>query len=99
MILPLFDGLLLVMILGLAWRSLNDADLFRGVVQFIALGLLLAVAWVRLRAPDVALAEAAVGSRLTGALVLSSLARLRRRERRSGVVDSEADAAGREVQR
>lgn len=74
-----FDALLLLVIVLLAWRSLNDRDLFRGVIKFIALGLLLAVAWVRLRAPDVALAEAAVGSGLTGALLLAALVRMRRR--------------------
>ena len=80
MILQIFDWVLLLVILVLAWRSLNDRDLFRAVIKFIALGLLLAVAWVRLRAPDVALAEAAVGSGLTGALILSALVRMRRRE-------------------
>lgn len=84
MMLQVFDGLLLLMIVALAWRALNDRDLFRGVVQFIALGLLIAVAWARLRAPDVALAEAAVGSGLTGALILAALVRMRRRERGSG---------------
>ncbi len=79
--LQIFDGLLLLVIVVLAWRSLNDRDLFRAVISFIALGLLIAVAWVRLRAPDVALAEAAVGSGLTGALILSALVRMRRRER------------------
>lgn len=80
MMLPIFDGLLVLVMLVLAWRSLHDRDLFRAVIKFIALGLLMAVAWVRLNAPDVALAEAAVGSGLTGALLLSSLARMRRRE-------------------
>ena len=79
--LQIFDGLLLLVIVVLAWRSLNDRDVFRAVISFIALGLLIAVAWVRLRAPDVALAEAAVGSGLTGALILSALVRMRRRER------------------
>lgn len=78
--LQLFDGLLLLLLLVLAWRSLNDRDLFRAVLKFIALGLLLAVAWVRLRAPDVALAEAAVGSGLTGALILAGWVRMKRRE-------------------
>ena len=80
MILQIFDWVLLLVILVLAWRSLNDRDLFRAVIKFIALGLLMAVAWVRLRAPDVALAEAAVGSGLTGALILSALVRMYRRE-------------------
>lgn len=81
MMLQVFDWVLLLVILVLAWRSLNDRDLFRAVIKFIALGLLLAVAWVRLRAPDVALAEAAVGSGLTGALILAALVRMRRREK------------------
>ncbi len=80
MMLQIFDWTLVLVIGVLAFRSLNDRDLFRAVVKFIALGLLIAVAWVRLRAPDVALAEAAVGSGLTGALILSALVRMRRRE-------------------
>jgi uncharacterized MnhB-related membrane protein len=52
------------------------ADLFKAIVLFIAFGLLMAIAWVRLAAPDVALAEAAIGAGLTGALMLSALARL-----------------------
>jgi energy-converting hydrogenase B subunit D len=37
---------------------------------------------VRLEAPDVALAEAAIGAGLTGALLLDALGHLRRRARR-----------------
>lgn len=90
MILQIFDGLLLLIIVVLAWRSLNDRDVFRAVISFIALGLLIAVAWVRLRAPDVALAEAAVGSGLTGALILSALVRMRTRERAATATRGEA---------
>jgi len=73
----LFDALLVLTIVALAWRALADPDLFRAVIRFIAMGLMMAVAWIRLQAPDVALAEAAVGSALTGALVLSGLARMK----------------------
>jgi uncharacterized MnhB-related membrane protein len=75
----IFDAILLAILVWLAWRSVNDRDLFRAILQFITLGLLMAIAWLRLRAPDVALAEAAVGSGLTGALLLAALDRLRRR--------------------
>ena len=71
-----FDGLLGLGLLGLAWRALACADLFKAIVLFIAFGLLMALAWVRLDAPDVALAEAAIGAGLTGALLLAALARL-----------------------
>lgn len=72
----IFDLLLAVLLLWLAWRSLASADLFKAVVQYIVFGLLLALAWIRLGAPDVALAEAAIGAGLAGALLLDTLARL-----------------------
>ena len=57
-----FDGLLILSLLWVAWRALVNPDLFKSIVLFISFGLLLALAWVRLQAPDVALAEAAIGS-------------------------------------
>jgi multisubunit Na+/H+ antiporter MnhB subunit len=72
----LFDLLLVLLILGLAWRCVSSRDLFESVVLFIALGLLIAMAWVRLQAPDAALAEVAIGSGLAGALLLASVSRL-----------------------
>lgn len=53
-------------------------DVFRGIVMFIVFGLLMALSWVRLQAPDIALAEAAIGAGLTGVLLLDALAYLRR---------------------
>jgi len=74
-----FDSVLLLTLLWVAWQALVDreGELFRAVVLFIAFGLLLAVAWVRLQAPDIALAEAAIGAGVTGALLLVTLGRLR----------------------
>ena len=73
----LFDGLLGLLLIWLAWRTLACADLFKAAVLFITFGLLMAIAWVRLDAPDVALAEAAIGAGLTGALLLAAIARLK----------------------
>ncbi len=61
------DALLALALVGLAWRVLASADLFKAIVLFIAFGLVMALAWVRLEAPDIALAEAAIGAGLTGA--------------------------------
>ena len=72
----IFDVLLVVALFWLAWMSLTATDLFKAIVLFIAFGLLMALAWARLRAPDIALAEAAIGAGLTGALLLSTLARV-----------------------
>ncbi|VAW97199.1 Na(+) H(+) antiporter subunit B, partial [hydrothermal vent metagenome] len=71
-----FDVLLGFGLLWLAWQALASPDLFRAIVLFIAFGLLMALAWVRLDAPDIALAEAAIGTGLTGALLLAALTRL-----------------------
>jgi multisubunit Na+/H+ antiporter MnhB subunit len=71
-----FDVLLAVLLPSLAWYVLAVRDLFKAVVLFIVFGILLALVWVRLQAPDVALAEAAIGAGLTGALFLSALGRL-----------------------
>lgn len=68
-----FDGLLLVSIVSLAWAALASIDARRSVILFMAFGLVLALAWARLRAPDVALAEAAIGAGLSGALLLAAL--------------------------
>lgn len=70
------DILLALMLLWLAWRLLATAELFKAIVLFIAFGLLMALAWVRLEAPDLALAEAAIGAGLTGALFLSAWNRM-----------------------
>lgn len=70
------DVVMALVLLGLAWGALASADLFKGIVLFIAFGLVMALAWVRLNAPDIALAEAAIGAGLTGALLLAAYARL-----------------------
>lgn len=67
------DGVLACVLPFLAWRILVTDLLPKAVVLFIAFGLLSALAWARLDAPDVALVEAAVGAGLTGALLMSAL--------------------------
>jgi energy-converting hydrogenase B subunit D len=76
----LFDALLAIALVWTALRALLVPELFRSVVLFIAFGLLLALAWARLDAPDLALAEAAIGAGLTGALLLDAVGHLRRVE-------------------
>lgn len=72
-----FDVSLAGGILWLAWRTLAADDLFESVIGFVALGLLISLAWVRLKAPDVALAEAAIGCGMTGVVLLMTIKRLR----------------------
>jgi len=77
---PAPDLLLAIALLLTAWRALYSPTLFPAVVFFVTFGLLLALAWMRLDAPDVALAEAAIGAGLTGALLMTTIARLRERD-------------------
>jgi energy-converting hydrogenase B subunit D len=83
----LYDGLIALTLVWIAWRALTTAELFRSVVLFIAFGLLMALAWVRLHAPDIALAEAAIGAGLTGALLLDAVGHLQARRATDGKAD------------
>ena len=78
-----FDIILALLLLWLAWRALSSPGLFRSIVLFIAFGLVLGLAWARLGAIDIALAEMAIGAGVTGALLLAALARLRQLDRGS----------------
>ena len=91
MIAILFDLTLTVTLVWLALRLLSTEDIFMAVVLLISFGLLLALAWVRLNAPDMALAEAALGAGLTGPLFLAALRRMERLHRRERRLDLEED--------
>jgi multisubunit Na+/H+ antiporter MnhB subunit len=67
-----FDAILAATVLGVAGWTIATRETFAAVVGFVAYGLLLALVWMRLAAPDVALTEAA-----TGVLLLGAAARLR----------------------
>ena len=72
-----FDSLLMLSILILAWTSIFSASLFRCIVFFVCLGLLVTIVWAQMGAFDVAIAEAAIGAGLTGSLLLAAWNRIR----------------------
>lgn len=84
------DLTLAVMLPMLAVAALAYRDLFRATVVFIALGLTVSVVWARLDAPDIALAEAAVGAGITGALFMRALGALPRLEVTPGAAGARA---------
>ena len=49
---------------------------FTAIVLFISFGLTITLCWIRLNAIDVAIAEAAIGAGLTGAMLLASWRKL-----------------------
>jgi multisubunit Na+/H+ antiporter MnhB subunit len=77
------DAGLALLVLGVAVWTIGGGPAFAAVVGFVAFGLLLALVWVRLAAVDVALTEAAIGSGVTGAVLIAAAARLRPTEVRS----------------
>ena len=76
-IVPALDLFVAGVVLIVAVWTVVARNTSSAVVGFVAYGLLLALVWVRLGAPDVALTEAAIGSGVTGALLIGAAARLR----------------------
>lgn len=69
-----FDALLGGLVLAAAWRVVATPAPQASVIAFIGYGLLLGLAWVRLAAVDVALTEVAVGSGISGLVLLRAAA-------------------------
>ncbi len=73
MINTLIDICLCAGIIMIATMSLTSQYLFKAIVLFMCFGILVTLAWVRLNAWDIAIAEAAIGAGITGVLLLVSL--------------------------
>ena len=71
------DLLLMLSSLILAWMSIFSASLFRCIIFFVCLSLLITIAWGQMGAYDVAIAEAAIGAGITGSILLAALNRIR----------------------
>jgi uncharacterized MnhB-related membrane protein len=71
---------LALLVLAVAGWTIAAREAFGSVVGYVAYGLLLSLVWVRLFAVDVALTEAAIGSGVTGVLLISAVVRLRKTE-------------------
>jgi multisubunit Na+/H+ antiporter MnhB subunit len=66
------------LVLAVAVWTIVARELFAAVVGYVVYGLLLSLVWVRLFALDVALTEAAIGSGVTGVLLITAAMKLRR---------------------
>jgi energy-converting hydrogenase B subunit D len=73
----LLDAVLALTLVASAWLALYRSGSRRAVLLYFAFGFLMTLAWVRLDAPDLALAEAAVGAGVTAALLIGLLGRLK----------------------
>lgn len=71
-----FDFILAIGLILAARQALFAKDPFQSIAFLISFGLLVALAWIRLGAPDVALAEASIGAGITGALLFDAVKQL-----------------------
>lgn len=76
-VVEVLDVGLAILVLTVAVWTIAARELFAAVVGYVAYGLLLSLVWVRLFAVDVALTEAAIGSGVTGVLLITAAMRLR----------------------
>ena len=72
-----FDLLLCALLIACAVAAVSGRDLFASIAFFIVYGFLAAIAWISLGAIDVALAEAAIGTGITGVLLIGAWRALR----------------------
>jgi multisubunit Na+/H+ antiporter MnhB subunit len=76
LLLALDIGLALLVFAVAAW-TIFAREAFAATVGYVVYGLLLSLVWIRLFAVDVALTEAAIGSGVTGILLIGAAARMR----------------------
>ena len=67
------DASLIVLIVALSMSVVATRSAFSAVICFVVYGLLLSLAWARLRAVDIALTEAAIGGGPTALLLLGAV--------------------------
>ena len=76
-VLQALDIGLAFLVFALAAWTVFAPGAFAATVGYVVYGLLLSLVWIRLFAVDVALTEAAIGSGVTGVLLIGAAARLR----------------------
>ena len=74
--------LIIVFLLTTSLIAISLKDLLGAVIVFSAYSLMMAILWSQLRAPDLALTEAAVGAGVTTVLFIITIYRTVRKEDR-----------------
>jgi len=84
MIFEVVQGVLLLGIVATAFKALNSKDLLVGTIFLAAMSLLLSAEFYLLQAPDVAIAEAAIGAGLSTAIFVMAIKKTKRWEDEKG---------------
>lgn len=78
--LEILNALLLLFLVVCAIIVARTKDLLSAVVIFAAYSLVMAIIWQQLEAPDLAIAEAAMGAGVTTVLLVAVISKTRRHE-------------------
>jgi uncharacterized MnhB-related membrane protein len=81
MIMELFNVILIVFLIVAAIAVERTKDLLGAVIIFTAYSLVMSLLWLLLRAPDVAMTEAAIGAGITTILFVAVISRTGRMEK------------------
>ncbi|MCC5912194.1 MAG: DUF4040 domain-containing protein [Clostridiaceae bacterium] len=73
--------ILVIFLIGCAIAVERTRDLLGAVIIFGAYSLTMAILWLILKAPDIALTEAAIGAGATTMLLIATISRTRRSEK------------------
>lgn len=76
-----FNVILIIFLIVSAIAVERTKDLLGAVIIFTAYSLVMALLWLLLRAPDVAMTEAAIGAGITTILFVVVISRTRRMEK------------------
>lgn len=77
----IFNLILLVILIIVAIVVAQIKDLLSAVILFAVFNLILSLLWQQMRAPDVAITEAALGAGVTSVLLVATISKTRRREK------------------
>ncbi len=75
-----FNLILILILIIVAIVVASIKDLLSAVILFTVFNLILSLLWQQMRAPDVAITEAALGAGVTAVLLVATISKTRRRE-------------------
>lgn len=81
MVLAVLNVILILFLILCAIAVERTRDLLSAVIIFAAYSLVMAVLWLLLRSPDVAMTEAAIGAGVTTIMFIAVISRTRRMEK------------------
>jgi len=76
----ILNALLLLFLIVCAIAVAQIRDMLSAVIVFATYGLIMAIIWQQLSAPDVAMVEAALGTGVTTLLLIAAISKTRRAE-------------------